>query len=83
MLKGALLGAWVGSMSTMVVGVGLSLFGAATGAGILIAGGIGTFALGQAFALLISPLLFALGIETNTPDEDPTQKYETGLPQIK
>ena len=81
--KGALLGTWVGSMATMVAGVGVALLGAATGAGIVIAGGIGTFAFGQATALLISPLLFALGIQVNTPDEDPTQKYETGLPQIK
>ena len=70
-------------MSTMVIGAGIALYGAATGAGILIPSGIATFALGYAAAMLVTPLLFALGIKVETPDEDTTKKYETGLPQIK
>jgi RHS repeat-associated protein len=82
-LKGALLGAWTGAMTSMVLGVIMTLYGATTGAGALIPSGIGTYALGHALTLIFSPILFATGIKVDIVDEDPTKKYETGLPQFK
>jgi hypothetical protein len=70
-------------MTSMVLGVIMTLYGATTGAGALIPSGIGTYALGHALTLIFSPILFATGIKVDIVDEDPTKKYETGLPQFK
>ena len=82
-VKGALLGAWVGSSGIMVTGIVVALCGSATGVTSAIGIGVSIFAFGTALSMILAVMLGGLGIKVEAPDEDPTGKYETGLPQMK